>query len=332
MLDLKGKTYICEVKTLSKLVWIRPFFRKAGILIGKFIILIAILALVIFSLGKLNWAPFENWAIDQLAHAKPSDQQPTLLFQDKVDIPDTISYKKEKYLIFKTDIKNTVQLLASKVGIQTGTLIKKEISKKFKKLDGDDSKAAALSDWQIMKSNLKDGFQALQNVVTVRIMTEDGKPMIVDNKTVVGDYDSSDKVMRWGKDIQAASSKYDVDPALIAAVIEQESGGNPDVSSPVGAIGLMQLMPGTAKELGVNPYDPVQNIDGGTKYLAAQLHRFGSIQMALAAYNAGPENVFNFRFMYIAETQNYIRSVPALMNKYQLKFAEAKNNKLASLF
>jgi soluble lytic murein transglycosylase-like protein len=126
--------------------------------------------------------------------------------------------------------------------------------------------------------------------------------------------------MRWGKEIQVASAKYDVDPALIAAVIEQESGGKPDIQSPAGAIGLMQLMPRTAKELGVNPYDPVQNINGGTKYLAAQLQRFGSVDMALAAYNAGPENVFNFRYMYIAETQNYIRNVPTLMNKYQLKF------------
>jgi hypothetical protein len=298
-------------------IW--PFFRKILILLGKFIILIG----MIFALGKLNWAPLENWAIDRLAHAQPRDQQPTLLFQDKVDIPDTIAYKKEKYLIFKTDIKNTVQLLASKVGIQTSTPIKKEISKKFKTFESSDSKIVAMSDWDIMKKNLKDGFNALTDVVTVRIMTEDGKPMIVDSKTVVGDYDSSDKVMRWGKEIQAASAKYDVDPALIAAVIEQESDGKPDIMSPAGAIGLMQLMPRTAKELGVNPYDPVQNIEGGTKYLATQLHRFGSVEMALAAYNAGPENVFNFRYMYIAETQNYIRNVPALMNKYQQKFATA---------
>lgn len=302
----------------------QAFFRKRIILLGKFIISIGVLVFVIFLLGKLNWAPFENWAIDQLAHAQPKDQQPTLLFQDKVDIPDTISYKKEKYLIFKTDIKNTVQLLASKVGIQSEAPVKKELSKKFKDLESGDSKVAALSDWEIMKNNINDGVKALQDVVTVRIMTEDGKPMIVDSKTVVGEYDSSDKVMRWGKEIQSAASKYDVDPALIAAVIEQESGGNPDISSPAGAIGLMQLMPGTAKELGVNPFDPVQNIEGGTKYLAVQLHRFGSVQMALAAYNAGPANVFNFRFMYIAETQNYIRSVPALMNKYQLKFAAAQ--------
>jgi hypothetical protein len=298
-------------------IW--PFFRKILILLGKFIILIG----MIFALGKLNWAPLENWAIDRLAHAQPRDQQPTLLFQDKVDIPDTIAYKKEKYLIFKTDIKNTVQLLASKIGIQTSTPIKKEISKKFKTFESSDSIVVAMSDWDIMKNNLKDGFNALKDVATVRIMSEDGKPMIVDSKTVVGDYDSSDKVMRWGKEIQAASAKYEVDPALIAAVIEQESGGKPDIMSPAGAIGLMQLMPRTAKELGVNPFDSTQNIEGGTKYLATQLHRFGSVEMALAAYNAGPENVFNFRYMYIAETQNYIRNVPALMNKYQQKFATA---------
>jgi hypothetical protein len=298
-------------------IW--PFFRKILILLGKFIILIG----MIFALGKLNWAPLENWAIDRLAHAQPRDQQPTLLFQDKVDIPDTIAYKKEKYLIFKTDIKNTVQLLASKIGIQTSAPMKKELSKKFKRFESSDSKIVAMSDWDIMKNNLKDGFNALKDVSTVRIMTEDGKPMIVDSKTVVGDYDSSDKVMRWGKEIQAASAKYDVDPALIAAVIEQESGGKPDIMSPAGAIGLMQLMPRTAKELGVNPFDSTQNIEGGTKYLATQLHRFGSVEMALAAYNAGPENVFNFRYMYIAETQNYIRNVPALMNKYQQKFATA---------
>jgi soluble lytic murein transglycosylase-like protein len=76
----------------------------------------------------------------------------------------------------------------------------------------------------------------------VRIMTEDGKPMIVkvvENKPVVVEYDSSDKVMRWGKEIQAASARYGIHPAIIAAVIEDESGGNPDAESPAGATGLM---------------------------------------------------------------------------------------------
>ncbi|WP_438823730.1 lytic transglycosylase domain-containing protein [Bacillus sp. JJ1764] len=181
----------------------------------------------------------------------------------------------------------------------------------------------ALSDWEIMKNNLSDGFHALKEVLTVRIMTEDGKPIIVktdEEKAVVVDFDSSDKVLRWGKEIQAASDKYGIDPAVIAAVIEQESGGNPESHSPAGAIGLMQLMPKTANGLGVDPYDPAQNIDGGTKYLAIQLNRFGNLEMALAAYNAGPGNVRNLRYLYISETQNYIRNVPALARKYQQKF------------
>ncbi|WP_318509311.1 lytic transglycosylase domain-containing protein [Bacillus sp. T3] len=83
----------------------------------------------------------------------------------------------------------------------------------------------------------------------------------------------------------------------------------------------MQLMPRTAEGLGViNPYDPAQNIEGGTKYLAIQLNRFGSLELALAAYNAGPGNVLNSRYLYISETQNYIRNVPALVNKYQNQF------------
>jgi soluble lytic murein transglycosylase-like protein len=259
--------------------------------------------------------------------------------EGKVSITDTKAYKREKLLIFKTNIKNTVQLLTSKVGIQSNapkhSLTSKDISKKSKYKDlifvnnyelGDDQAAdtkVVLSDWDIIKNNLDDGFHALLDMATVRIMTEDGKPMIVKvvgDKQVVVEYDSSDKVMRWGKEIQAASTKYGIEPAVIAAIIEQESGGNPDIQSPAGAIGLMQLMPRTAQGLGVNPYDPGQNIEGGTKYLAIQLNRFGSLEMALAAYNAGPGNVLNSRYLYISETQNYIRNVPALANKYQHQF------------
>lgn len=324
-----------KLKTVIK-GWIWPFFRKVLILIG-------ILAVLIYVAGKVNWAPMEDWVIDKLAHQEPIGKQLTLPFQDKLDITDTKAYKKEKYLIFKTNIKNTVQLLASKVGFLSNapnhslTSISKELSKKskfkdlpeYKKELVDDQAAetkVALSDWDIIKNNLNDGFNALKDMLSVRIMTEDGKPIIVkvvENNLVVVDYNSSDKVLRWGKEIQAASIKYGIDAAVIAAVIEQESGGNPDTQSPAGAIGLMQLMPRTAQSLGVNPYDPAQNIEGGTKYLAIQLNRFGSLEMALAAYNAGPENVFNSRYLYISETQNYIRNVPALADKYQRQFTAA---------
>jgi hypothetical protein len=324
---------VSGVFSLKTYLWSkhRQVFKFLGIL---FILVV----LLIFMAVKMNWVPVENWAIENLAYQEAAAGQSDMLFQDRVDIPDTIAYKKEEYTTFKTDLKNIFQLLASKVGFHNSapdrslTNMSKEIVKnsKFKDLskledDREGNSKVALSDWDIIKNNLKDGFNALRDTVDVRIMTEDGKPVVVDSKTVVGDYDSSDKVMRWGKDIQAASEKYGISPALIAAVIEQESGGNPDSKSPAGAIGLMQLMPATAKELGVNPYDPVQNIEGGTKYLAIQLTYFGNLEMALAAYNAGPENVFNSSYLYISETQNYVRNVPALVNKYQRKFDDAIN-------
>ncbi|WP_396954756.1 lytic transglycosylase domain-containing protein [Neobacillus sp. YIM B06451] len=298
---------------------------------------------MIFLSGKINWVPLEDWAIDKLTHLQPAGKQGYLPFQGKVSFTDTKAYKKEQYMIFKTNIKNSAQLLVSKVGFNKSkenenfTSIKKEVfnKSKFKDLpigfedDKDGERKITQSDWEIIKVNLKDGFSALKDVLTVRILTDDGKPMIVkvvDDTPIVVEFDPSDKVLKWGREIQAASEKYGINPALIAAVIEQESGGNPDAESYAGAIGLMQLMPNTAKGLKVDPYDPAENIDGGAKYLAIQLNRFGNLELALAAYNAGPGNVLNSRYLYIAETQNYIRSVPALIAKYEKKFLDGSQN------
>ena len=79
-------------------------------------------------------------------------------------------------------------------------------------------------------------------------------------------------------------------PQLLAALVKYESGGNQNAKSSAGAIGLTQLMPSTAKALGVNPYDPWQNLLGGAKYLRQQYDKFGNWALALAAYNAGPGN------------------------------------------
>jgi hypothetical protein len=125
------------------------------------------------------------------------------------------------------------------------------------------------------------------------------------------------RVLQWQDHIIYLAKKYQLDPSLIAAIIEQESGGNPNALSPAGAVGLMQLMPDTARSLGVNPFDPLQNMEGGAKYIKGQLDRFGNIPDALVAYNAGPSRVGKPLF---TETQGYVLKVPKLMKKYQAYF------------
>lgn len=112
--------------------------------------------------------------------------------------------------------------------------------------------------------------------------------------------------------IQYAASRYGVNSALVDAVAWQESRYNNRARSPVGAIGVMQLMPGTARQLGVvDPTNVHQNIMGGTAYLRAQLDRFGNnIPLALAAYNAGPGAVQKYGGIPpYRETQNYVRQI-----------------------
>ena len=111
--------------------------------------------------------------------------------------------------------------------------------------------------------------------------------------------------------IKEAAARYQVDPRLVAAVAQTESGGNQEAVSPAGAVGVMQLMPETAAGLGVNPYDKRQNIEGGAKYLRQMMDTFGGdVQKAVAAYNAGPQAVKEYNGIPpYRETQDYVNKV-----------------------
>lgn len=107
-----------------------------------------------------------------------------------------------------------------------------------------------------------------------------------------------------------AARRHGVPEDLFLRLVQQESGWNPNAKSHKGAFGLAQLMPQTARYLGVDSRDPRQNLDGGARYLREQYNRFGSWRLALAAYNAGPEAVTRYGGIPpYKETRNYVRAI-----------------------
>ncbi|MDL2227219.1 lytic transglycosylase domain-containing protein, partial [Deltaproteobacteria bacterium OttesenSCG-928-M10] len=123
--------------------------------------------------------------------------------------------------------------------------------------------------------------------------------------------------------IMKAAAAYNLDPALIAAVIKSESAFDSQAVSWAGAQGLMQLMPATGREMGCrDPFDPEENVMAGSRYLRRMLNRFnGDLTLAIAAYNCGPERVArNWRVPNIAETQNYVVIVSRNYERYKQQF------------
>ena len=118
--------------------------------------------------------------------------------------------------------------------------------------------------------------------------------------------------------VRELSARFDLSPALIEALVWQESRWRAHAVSPAGARGLAQLMPGTARELGVDPDDPFANLEGGARYLRQQLDRFGGdVEKALAAYNAGPGRVMAADGIpAIRETQNYVAAVMGRLSNH----------------
>jgi soluble lytic murein transglycosylase-like protein len=116
--------------------------------------------------------------------------------------------------------------------------------------------------------------------------------------------------------VRRVSARYAVERRLVMAIIASESGGDPAAVSPAGAIGLMQLMPATAAHLGVDPWDPEQNVEGAVRYLASLLSQFKSVDLSLVAYNAGPMFAERYRLGETelgAETRAFLTRVSQMM-------------------
>jgi len=136
----------------------------------------------------------------------------------------------------------------------------------------------------------------------------------ISKKGISSNYYNIDE--KWFNEV---AQTYSLDPALLKAIAKVESSFNPKAVSPKGALGLMQLMPTTAELVGVsNPFDPLESLKGGALYLKKLLEEFRDLELALAAYNAGPEKVRLYKGIPpYSETQNYVRTVLYYYNLYK---------------
>jgi len=167
-------------------------------------------------------------------------------------------------------------------------------------------------------TDLNSLLQILQNQNPLNAVLTAAPPASTVQTTVAADQNTNPTAINAA--ISNAAAKYHIPASLIRGIVEQESGMDATAISSAGAIGLMQLMPGTAQALGVsNPLDAAQNIDGGSRYLASLLQKYGgNVPMALAAYNAGPGAVDKYQGVPpYQETQNYVKNVVSLSQRYQ---------------
>lgn len=144
------------------------------------------------------------------------------------------------------------------------------------------------------------------------VVTADASGVVVPDRIIANPQAHAAGIpMQYAAKIAELSERFDLSPALLEAVVWQESRWREGAVSPAGARGLAQLMPGTARDLGVDPDDPMQNLEGGARYLREQLDRFdGDLEKALAAYNAGPGRVERAGGVpNIRETKHYVAAI-----------------------
>jgi len=305
-----------------------PAIRRAG----RYVFRWRVFWLLVFALicSTIYYPPAGDRLINFMSRQKPPFAE--LPANARLDMKTTVAYKQEKLTVVRTNLKNVLLMIQRDLGIReieskklvsvsASMPISSDVEKIY--LPESDNRPAR-DDLSIIKDNLVDAVKAYFDMLTVRIVTIDNKPVIVDDNGQIVPYDKTDRILRWGRLIETTARKYQTDPAIIAAIIEQESGGNAAAVSRAGAVGLMQLMPGTARGLEVDPYDPAQNIDGGTRYFLYQYRTFGNLEQALAAYNAGPNNVRNGNYLFIPETRGYVTNVPRLIEKYRRLFAQSQ--------
>jgi soluble lytic murein transglycosylase-like protein len=161
---------------------------------------------------------------------------------------------------------------------------------------------------------------APQEGEAVRIQSV-GKPVlirrVVPDGTATSAGGSSLSGVPYANLFEQAGARYGIDPSVLAAVASQESGFDASARSSSGALGLMQFMPSTAAGLGIDPLDPSSAVNGAAEYLSGLQSRFGSLPLALAAYNAGPGAVSRYGGIPpYAETQNYVRAVTSKAEAY----------------